>query len=37
MPGTTSSWPNWSLALPKPLEELQDDPLPRQIAAALRR
>jgi 4-alpha-glucanotransferase len=37
MPGTTSSWPNWSLALPKTLEEIQDDPLPRQIAAALRR
>lgn len=37
MPGTTSSWPNWSLALPKPLEEIQDDPLPRQIAVALRR
>lgn len=37
MPGTTSSWPNWSLALPKTLEQLQDDPLPRQIAAALRR
>jgi len=37
MPGTTSSWPNWSLALPKTLEELQEDPLPRQIAAALRR
>ena len=37
MPGTTTSWPNWSLALPKTLEEIQDDPLPRQIAAALRR
>lgn len=37
MPGTTSSWPNWSLALPKTLEELQVDPLPRAIAAALRR
>jgi 4-alpha-glucanotransferase len=37
MPGTTSSWPNWSLALPKRLEDIQEDPLPRQIAAALRR
>jgi len=37
MPGTTSSWPNWSLALPRTLEQLREEPLPRQIAAALRR
>ncbi|HEX5398218.1 MAG TPA: 4-alpha-glucanotransferase, partial [Verrucomicrobiae bacterium] len=23
MPGTTTQWPNWSIALPKPLEEIQ--------------
>jgi 4-alpha-glucanotransferase len=37
MPGTTTSWPNWSLALPRPIEEIRDADLPRQIAAALRR
>jgi 4-alpha-glucanotransferase len=42
VPGTTASpepapgqWPNWSLALPAPLESLVDAPLPRRIAAAL--
>ena len=25
MPGTTTQWPNWRLALPKPLEEIQRD------------
>ncbi|MEO8213938.1 MAG: 4-alpha-glucanotransferase [Myxococcales bacterium] len=37
MPGTTTSWPNWSLALPLGIEELQQAELPRRIAAALRR
>jgi 4-alpha-glucanotransferase len=37
MPGTTFERPNWSLALPRPLEHLEQSPLPRQIAAALRR
>ena len=37
MPGTTTSWPNWSLALPRPIEELRDAELPRRIANALRR
>jgi 4-alpha-glucanotransferase len=35
MPGTTDQWPNWSLALPHPLEELQHQPLGAKIAAAL--
>lgn len=37
MPTTTTQWPNWSLALPKPLEEIQTDPLARAIARALKR
>lgn len=36
MPGTTDQWPNWCLALPKPLEEIEREPLAHQIAAALR-
>jgi 4-alpha-glucanotransferase len=35
MPGTFDTWPNWSLALPVPLEALMEVPLPRRIAAAL--
>jgi 4-alpha-glucanotransferase len=35
MPGTTNQWPNWSIPLPKPLEELRDDPLALRVAAAL--
>jgi 4-alpha-glucanotransferase len=26
MPGTMGAWPNWSLALPVPLEEALSDP-----------
>lgn len=37
MPGTTDAWPNWSIPLPGPLEEIERDPGPRRIAAALRR
>ncbi len=37
MPGTVDEWPNWSIALPVPLEELMADPRPRAIADALRR
>ena len=38
IPGTTSEqWPNWSLALPKSLEELERDELARAIAQALDR
>jgi 4-alpha-glucanotransferase len=35
MPGTTDSWPNWSLALPVPLEELEHDPVVEAVAGAL--
>ncbi|HVU51067.1 MAG TPA: 4-alpha-glucanotransferase [Polyangia bacterium] len=37
MPGTVTEWPNWSLALPRTLEELEEAPLPRRLAAALAR
>lgn len=37
MPGTTDAWPNWSIALPSPLEELENAPLARQVAERLRR
>jgi 4-alpha-glucanotransferase len=35
MPGTVDQWPNWSLALPEPLETVEQSPLPRAIARAL--
>jgi 4-alpha-glucanotransferase len=37
MPGTVAQWPNWSLALPQPLEEIQEAELPRRIAGVLTR
>jgi 4-alpha-glucanotransferase len=37
MPGTTVQWPNWSLALPQPLEVIESLELPRQIADGLKR
>lgn len=37
MPGTTSGWPNWSLALPLPLEEIEQLPLALRIAEHLGR
>ena len=37
MPGTTDQRPNWSIALPAPLEEIEDRPGPRRIARALSR
>ncbi|MDQ6724966.1 MAG: 4-alpha-glucanotransferase [Actinomycetota bacterium] len=37
MPGTIDEWPNWSIALPLTLEELESDPRPRAVAAALDR
>ena len=37
MPGTTDEWPNWSIALPCRLEELEQDPRPARLAAVLRR
>jgi 4-alpha-glucanotransferase len=35
MPGTADSWPNWSLALPVPLEDLEEDPVVEAVAGAL--
>jgi 4-alpha-glucanotransferase len=35
MPGTLGEWPNWSLALPYPLEDIEQMPLPRSIAEQL--
>jgi 4-alpha-glucanotransferase len=35
MPGTVSEWPNWSIALPVPLEDVEQATLPRTIAATL--
>ncbi len=35
MPGTTDQWPNWRIALPVSIEELQSHPLPRQIVDVL--
>lgn len=35
MPGTTDQWPNWSLALPVPLEAVEQSHGPRAIAGAL--
>jgi 4-alpha-glucanotransferase len=37
MPGTTDEWPNWSLALPVPLDEISAQPLVAEIAQLLRR
>ncbi|HUR23937.1 MAG TPA: 4-alpha-glucanotransferase, partial [Acidimicrobiales bacterium] len=37
MPGTLDEWPNWRIALPMPLEEIETDPRPRAVAAALDR
>lgn len=37
MPGTTDAWPNWCLALPAPLEDLEKTPLAARLADLLRR
>jgi 4-alpha-glucanotransferase len=37
MPGTTTAWPNWSLALPLPLEKLEEHELPRRLADIMKR
>ncbi|HEV2759008.1 MAG TPA: 4-alpha-glucanotransferase [Acidimicrobiales bacterium] len=37
MPGTLDEWPNWRIALPLTLEEVEADPRPGAIAAALER
>ncbi|MCU1373901.1 MAG: 4-alpha-glucanotransferase [Actinomycetia bacterium] len=36
MPGTVDQWPNWSLALPRPIESLDGDPLADAIGQSLR-
>ena len=35
MPGTLDEWPNWSIALPEPLEDIEQAALPRAIARIL--
>jgi 4-alpha-glucanotransferase len=37
IPNTTTEWPNWSLALPYPLEAIESHPLVQAVAAALQR
>jgi 4-alpha-glucanotransferase len=37
LPGTIKEWPNWSLALPLTLEELEHQELPVRIARAMER
>jgi 4-alpha-glucanotransferase len=37
MPGTIDEWPNWRLALPIPLEEIERVPLAAEIASLLSR
>jgi 4-alpha-glucanotransferase len=37
VPGTTTEFPNWRLALPAPLEDIERSPGARRIAAAMRR
>lgn len=37
MPGTTDAWPNWSIALPAPLERIEEALLPKRIAEQLAR
>lgn len=36
MPGTVDQWPNWSIALPAPLDELEQSGLATAVATALR-
>ena len=35
MPGTVTQWPNWRLALPRPVEDLLAEPLAREVASIL--
>lgn len=37
MPATSSEWPNWSVALPEPIETLEKSPVAARIAKALSR
>ncbi|MCR6492506.1 4-alpha-glucanotransferase [Cellulomonas sp. P24] len=35
MPGTITQWPNWSLSLPRPVEDILHEPLAQQLAEVL--
>ncbi|MCL3861327.1 4-alpha-glucanotransferase [Actinotalea sp. K2] len=35
MPGTVTEWPNWCLSLPRPVEDVLDEPLAHELAAVL--
>ncbi|HXU02087.1 MAG TPA: 4-alpha-glucanotransferase [Polyangia bacterium] len=37
VPGTVREWPNWSLALPQTIEEIETMDLPRRLAGVLKR
>jgi 4-alpha-glucanotransferase len=37
LPGTIREWPNWSLALPQTLEQIEEMDLPRRLAGVLAR
>ena len=37
LPGTVNQWPNWSLALPLPLEEIEPSESAAAVAEALHR
>ena len=37
LPGTVDAWPNWRIALPRPLEDLERSPLAADLAAVLSR
>ncbi|HEX2180574.1 MAG TPA: 4-alpha-glucanotransferase, partial [Actinomycetota bacterium] len=37
MPGVTEGWPNWSIPLPKSLEQIQQQPLVEEVTATLSR
>jgi 4-alpha-glucanotransferase len=37
MPNTTTEWPNWSLALPYPLEAIERHPHVQAVGTALQR
>jgi len=37
IPGASETWPNWSTALPRPLEEFESLDLPRRLAEMMNR
>lgn len=37
LPGTIDAWPNWRIALPRPLEDIEASPLAAELAAVLSR